>query len=333
VAIIDRVKWDGSPDVLAWKYPSEELSTWTQLIVNESQEAFLVRGGVYEGPFGAGRHTLSTENIPLLRELMGLPFGGASPFSAEVWFVDKLTRLDIRWGTPDPIQLQDPKFGIMVPVRAFGQYGIRVDDAKRFLLKLVGTLPAFDTDTLSDYLRGLLTTRIKTNIANAILGSGLSVLEIAPRLDALSDALEASLAADIAEYGIAVTQFNIHSINMPEDDPAVETLKAALAKRAEMSIVGFDYQQQRRFDVMETAAANEGSAGVLMSAGLGAGAGIGLAPAMGQAFAQAAQPMQAAPAIAPAERIRLLKDLAELRAQGVLTDAEFDNEKRRILAS
>jgi membrane protease subunit (stomatin/prohibitin family) len=120
---------------------------------------------------------------------------------------------------------------------------------------------------------------------------------------------------------------------MPEDDPAVETLKAALAKRAEMSIVGFDYQQQRRFDVMETAAANEGSAGVLMSAGLGAGAGIGLAPAMGQAFAQAAQPMQAAPAIAPAERIRLLKDLAELRAQGVLTDAEFDNEKRRILAS
>jgi len=329
VAIIDRVKWDGSPDVLAWKYPSEELSTWTQLIVNESQEAFLVRGGVYEGPFGAGRHTLSTENIPLLRELMGLPFGGASPFSAEVWFVDKLTRLDIRWGTPDPIQLQDPKFGIMVPVRAFGQYGIRVDDTKRFLLKLVGTLPGFDTDTLSDYLRGLLTTRIKTDIANAILGSGLSVLEIAPRLDDLSNALEASLAAEIAEYGIALTQFNIHSINMPEDDPAVQTLKSALARRAEMGIVGFDYQQQRRFDVLETAAGNEGGAGTLM----GAGVGLGLAPALGQAFAQAAQQVQAAPAIAPAERIRLLKELGELRAQGILSDTEFENEKRRILAS
>ncbi len=329
MAIIDRVKWDGSPDVLAWKYPSEELSTWTQLIVNESQEAFLVRGGVYEGPFGAGRHTLSTENIPLLRELMGLPFGGASPFSAEVWFVDKLTRLDIRWGTPDPIQLQDPKYGIMVPVRAFGQYGIRVDDTKRFLLKLVGTLPGFDTDTLSDYLRGLLTTRIKTDIANAILGSGLSVLEIAPRLDDLSNALEASLAAEIAEYGIALTQFNIHSINMPEDDPAVQTLKSALARRAEMGIVGFDYQQQRRFDVLETAAGNEGGAGTLM----GAGVGLGLAPALGQAFAQAAQQVQAAPAIAPAERIRLLKELGELRAQGILSDTEFENEKRRILAS
>ena len=329
MAIIDRVKWDGSPDVLAWKYPSEELSTWTQLIVNESQEAFLVRGGVYEGPFGAGRHTLSTENIPLLRDLMGLPFGGASPFSAEVWYVDKLTRLDIRWGTPDPIQLQDPKFGIMVPVRAFGQYGIRVDDTKRFLLKLVGTLPGFDTDTLSDYLRGLLTTRIKTDIANAILGSGLSVLEIAPRLDDLSNALEASLAAEIAEYGIALTQFNIHSINMPEDDPAVQTLKSALARRAEMGIVGFDYQQQRRFDVLETAAGNEGGAGTLM----GAGVGLGLAPALGQAFAQAAQQVQAAPAIAPAERIRLLKELGELRAQGILSDTEFENEKRRILAS
>jgi membrane protease subunit (stomatin/prohibitin family) len=328
VAIIDRVKWDGSADVLAWKYPSEELSTWTQLIVNESQEAVLVRGGVYEGPFGAGRHTLSTENIPLLRDLMGLPFGGASPFSAEVWFVDKLTRLDIRWGTPDPIQLQDPKFGIMVPVRAFGQYGIRVVDAKRFLLKLVGTLPGFDTDTLSDYLRGLLTTRIKTDIANAILGSGLSVLEIAPRLDDLSNALETSLAAEIAEYGIALTQFNIHSINMPEDDPAVQTLKSALARRAEMGIVGFDYQQQRRFDVLETAAGNEGGAGALM----GAGVGLGLAPALGQAFAQAAQQVQAAPATSPAERIRLLKELGELRAQGILSDTEFENEKRRILA-
>lgn len=66
MAVIDLVKWNGSPNILAWKFPSEELSTWTQLIVNETQEAYLVKGGVYQGPFGAGRHTLSTENIPLL---------------------------------------------------------------------------------------------------------------------------------------------------------------------------------------------------------------------------------------------------------------------------
>lgn len=354
MAIIDRVKWDGSPNLLAWKYPSQELSTWTQLIVNESQEAYVVRGGVYDGPFGAGRHTLSTENLPFLTELIGLPFGGESPFSAEVWFVNKVTNLDIRWGTPDPIQLQDPKYGIMIPVRAFGQYGIQIQDSKRFLLKLVGTLPGFDTDTLSDYFKGVFTTRIKTEIANAIVRTGQSVLEISTQLESLSSLLKSSLSADVAEYGVALSQFNIHSINVPEDDPAVRTLKAALAKRAEMGIVGFNYHQERSFDVMQTAAGNEGTAGALMGAGLGVGMGVGMGPALGQAFTQmtqqvnpaAAMTAPAAPthgaapesarapgaAVSNAERIQMLKDLAELRAQGILNETEFDTEKRRILA-
>ncbi len=83
MAVIDLVKWNGNPSILAWRFPSDQLSTWTQLIVNETQEAYVVKEGVYQGPFGAGRHTLETENIPLLTSLMGLPFGGKSPFTAE----------------------------------------------------------------------------------------------------------------------------------------------------------------------------------------------------------------------------------------------------------
>ncbi|MCP3711501.1 SPFH domain-containing protein [Paraburkholderia sp. CNPSo 3274] len=362
MAIIDLVKWNGSPNLLAWKFPSEELSTWTQLVVNESQEAYLVRGGVYEGPFGAGRHTLSTENLPLLRTVIGVPFGGKSPFTAEVWYVNRVTNLDVRWGTPDSIQLQDPKYGVMVPVRAFGQYGIRITEPKKFLLKLVGTLPGFDADTLSEYFRGVFITRIKTEIANAITRAGISVLEISTQLEALSEALKTSLSIEMAEYGVGLAQFNIHSINVPEDDPAVKTLKGALAKRAEMGIIGFTYQQERSFNVMETAAGNEGAAGTLMGAGIGVGAGIGMAPAFGQGFAQATQhfqqpapppaaapvqaPAQAAPAgasqpaggatgqgIGAAERIRLLKELAELKAAGILSDSEVESEKQKILAS
>jgi len=346
MAIIDFVKWDGSPNLLAWKFPSQELSTWTQLVVNESQEAFLVRGGVYEGPFGPGRHTLSTENIPLLTNLIGLPFGGRSPFTAEVWFVNRVTNLDIRWGTPDPIQLQDPKYGIMVPVRAFGQYGVRIEESKKFLLKLVGTLKGFDTDTMSDYFRGVFVTRIKTNIANAIIRSGQSVLEISTQLEALSLALKESLSVDIAEFGVVLSQFNIHSINVPEDDPAVKTLKAALAKRAEMGIVGFNYQQERSFDVLQAAAGNEGSAGTVIGAGIGLGMGAGIGGAVGQGFGQISNQIQvptpaaaaaapaapAAPAMPMAERIQMLRELGELRSQGVLTDAEFETAKQSILA-
>ena len=325
MAIIDRVKWDGSANQLAWKYPSQQLSNLTQLIVNESQEAVVVKDGAYDGPFDAGRHTLSNNNLPLLRQLIGLPFGGKSPFSAEVWFVNKTIKLDVRWGTLDPIQLQDPKFGIMVPVRAFGQYGVQINDAKKFLMKLVGTLPGFDAATLAEYFRGMFTTRIKTSIASAIIDSGASVLEVSTRLEQLSASLKAALALDLEQFGVKLVQFNIESINVPDADPAVQKLKAALARRAEMRIVGYDYQQERNFDVLQAAARNEGTAGTL----LGAGMGLTMGAAVGQSFKHMAGQLQPA---APAERIQMLKDLAQLREQNILTDAEFDNEKKRILS-
>ena len=356
MAVIDRVKWDGSSQLLAWKFPSDQLATWTQLIVNESQEAFVVRGGVYDGPFGAGRHTLSTENLPGLRGILGLPFGGKSPFSAEVWYVNRITNLDVRWGTPDPNQLQDPRYQVMVPVRAFGQYGIRISDAKRFLLKLVGTVGDFTVDTLNDYFRGVFITSIKTQIANAIVKQGQSVLEISTQLEELSKILRQALNVEMESYGVTLTQFNIHSINVPEDDPAVRTLKEALAKRAQMGIVGFTYQQERSYDVMQTAAGNEGSAGTLMGAGIGVGMGVAMAPTMGQAYGQIASQVQISPAAAqpsassslppqhdtPApssnrldanERIRLLKEFAALKSEGIITESEFEEEKRKILAS
>lgn len=293
MAVIDLVKWNGNPSILAWKFPSEELSTWTQLIVNETQEAYLVKEGIYQGPFGAGRHTLSTENIPLLRRLIGIPFGGKSPFTAEVWYINRATNLDIRWGTPDPIQLQDPKYQIMIPVRAFGQYGVRIVDAKKFLLKLVGTLPGFDVNTLSEYFKGVFTTKIKTGIATAIIKNGQSVLEISTQLEILSDMLKASLAPEMEDYGVGLAQFNIHSINVPEDDSAVITLKAALARRTEMGLLGTNYQQQRSFDVLETAAGNEGTAGGVMGAGMGMGMGMAMGGPMGGAFAQLTPQIQA----------------------------------------
>ena len=303
MAVIDRVKWDGLPDTFAYRFPSENLSTWTQLIVNESQEAYLVKEGVYQGPFNAGRHTLSTENIPLIRGLINAPFGGRTPFTAEVWFVNRATNLDIRWGTPDPIQLQDPKFGIAIPVRAFGQYGVRIIDSKKFLLKLVGTLRAFDSETVVNYFRGVFTTRIKTSIAKMIVKHGTSVLEIATELDDLSSRLKDSLAPEMAEYGLGLVQFNIHSINVPDDDPAVESLRATLAKRTEMQLLGYTYQQERSFDVLETAAGNEGSAGSVMGAGLGMGMGIGIGAPLGQAAAQMVPQIQTASAPAsPAVR-------------------------------
>jgi membrane protease subunit (stomatin/prohibitin family) len=344
--IVDRVKWDGPPSIIAWKFPSEELSTWTQLIVNESQEAYLVRGGVYEGPFGAGRHTLSTENIPILRSAMGLPFGGKTPFSAEVWFVNRVTKLDVKWGTAGPIQIQDPQFQVMIPLRANGQYGIRIADTRRFLRMFVGanSLGIFDVDTVSAYLRGKFTERITTEIAKTVVENNIPVLQIATKLNIISYALAKALETDLTEYGITLQQFSIASINFPEDDPAVKTLRAALAKRAEMGIVGFNYQQERSFDVLQAAASNEGSAqSGVMGAGLGLGLGVGMGVPMGQVTAGMSQSIfdlgrtekttVQDGALSIDKKLEALSKLAELRAAGVLTEAEFEREKSKLLGA
>jgi len=136
MAIIDVVKFEGPPDVFAWRYPNQELGTWTQLIVHESQEAILYKGGQALDSFSAGRHTLSTANIPILSNIINLPFGGKSPFTAEVWFINKMRSLDVKWGTSAPIQLQDPKYNIIVSVRAFGQFGVQISNPRKFLGKM-----------------------------------------------------------------------------------------------------------------------------------------------------------------------------------------------------
>lgn len=281
MALFNVIKYDGGPDVFAWKHPNQELGTWTQLIVNESQEAVLFKGGKALDLFQAGRHTLDTANIPILNKIINLPFGGKSPFTAEVWYVNKVNSLDIKWGTSTPIQLQDPKYNVFVPVRAFGQFGIRIDDSKKFLVKLVGTLPVFDQVSLIKYFRGLYLTKVKDAISSYLIKKEISIMEINAYIDELSSFSRERIEPILEEYGIKLVSFYINDISVPEDDPAVAQLKSALAKKAEMNIIGYNYQQERSFDTLEGAAKNSGTASNIMGAGLGLGMGINVGRTVG----------------------------------------------------
>ncbi|SHM21986.1 Membrane protease subunit, stomatin/prohibitin family, contains C-terminal Zn-ribbon domain [Anaerosporobacter mobilis DSM 15930] len=285
MAIVEVVKYNGGPDVFAWKYPSEELGTWTQLIVNESQEAVLVKGGKVLDVFGSGRHTLDTSNIPILNKVVNLPFGGRSPFTAEVWYINKVYSLDIKWGTASPIQIQDPKYGVFIPIRSNGVFGIHIEDSKKFLIKLVGTLSILDKASIVKFFRGLYITKVKDAVSQYLIHNQVSVLEINAYIDELSTFMKERIEPTMKEYGITLVNFYVNDLSIPEDDSAVIKLKDALAKRAEMNIIGYNYQQERSFDTLEGAAKNSGSsAAPIMGAGLGLGMGVGLGGTVGNAF-------------------------------------------------
>ncbi len=292
MAIIDVVKWDAMPGVLAWKFPSDSLSTWTQLIVSTGQEAFLVKEGRVVGPYGPGKHTLDSQNYPVFAKLLNLPFS-RSPFVAEVWFIRKSFSLDLKWGTTTPIQLEDPQYRIMMPVRAFGSFGLSVTNSELFLNKLIGTLPAFTEKTVSEHFKGTMLQETKVMIAKFIQEQGISLLKLASHVSQIAEVIEARLVERLSEFGITITHFAITSISTDESNPAVARLRRALAERAEMEILGFNYQQKRSFDVLETAAANEG-AGNVQSAAIGAGMGMAMGVGMGQGMTS---PMQQAASV------------------------------------
>lgn len=295
MALIDVIKYDGGPHTFAWKHPNAELSTWTQLIVNETQEAVLYKGGQALDWFGPGRHTLETANIPILSKLVNLPFGGKSPFSAEVWYVNKINTLDVKWGTPTPIQLQDPKYNVFVPLRAFGQFGIRINDSKVFLTKLVGTLPSFNSNDIVKYFRGVYLTMVKDAIAGYLVKKKVPILEINANILELSESIQANVSPKLEAYGIELVNFYVNDISVPDDDPAVMKLKDALAKKAEMDIIGYNYTQERSFDTMGSAAANPGGgAAPFMGAGMGVAMGVGLGNAMGGAMGNMSQALDTA---------------------------------------
>lgn len=276
MAIVDIIKYDGKPNVMAWKYPNQELGTWTQIIVNESQEVVFLKEGQILDVLGPGRHTLSTENIPILSKLINLPFGGKSPFTAEVWYINKAFALDVKWGTAPAIQLEYPKYHVFIPVTAYGQFGIQVNDSNLFLKKLVGTLPSFDHDVMVKYFRGLFVSNVKNVISEYLIKKEISILEVNAYISEISSNLEEKLRPQLEEYGIKLANFYVMSIEAPEEDSAVQKLKDALARKAEMNIVGYDYQSARSFDTLEAAAKNEGSGSNFMNAGIGLGMGLGL---------------------------------------------------------
>lgn len=287
MAIFEVIKYEGDNSTFVWKHPAEDFNTKSQLIVHETQEALLFKNGVALDLFTAGRHTLDTQNIPLLRKFVNLPFGGVSPFHCEVYFINKVVSMDVLWGTSSPIPIKDALYDIILPVGANGQFAVQIEDSRRFITTMVGTVREFNQVTLTNAFRGILMTKIKDYIANQFVKEKITFLEINAHIESISQVIYENLSVEFAKYGIRLVNFNVNSIFVPENDSSYVRLKAALARKAEMNIVGYNYQQERTFDVLEGAAKNEGTGAGVMGAGMGLGMGANLGNVISAAFGRA----------------------------------------------
>ena len=278
MALINVVEWDPNQNnIFAWKYPHTNLSTATQLIVHESQEAVFFSKGKMIGKFGPGKHTLTTENLPLLRNLYGIPFGGKNPFVAEVWFVNKTAPLNIDWVTTT-MRFLDPDYGQMIPLIAKGRYGLRVQDAERFLVQLVGTLTQFTAAELTDHFKGAMITKTNSSIMAFMNTNGVGITRISAYLNDLSEFIQQPMAEFWEKYGFKLEGYFVTEVNLDTSTPEGRKISEAMAERSAQGIAGYTWQQKQSFNVANNAVSSGSSMGIMgvaMMAGGFGGGGIG----------------------------------------------------------
>ena len=281
--LIDLIEWtDDSRDTLSYRWPDEdkEIKNGAQLIVRESQQVQFVAAGQFADLYNPGKHTLSTENIPVLSTILGWKYGFQSPFKCDVYYLNTRLFTGNKWGTSNPVMMRDPDFGV-VRLRAFGTYDFRIVDAPKFLKEVAGTDHNFRLGEFNETMR----SRIVSVFTEALAKAHVPVLDIAQRYSELGDALLPLINPAIRDkYGLEVSSFIVENVSVP---PEVEQ---AIDKRSSMSVIG-DLNDYVKYQM-----------GVAMGEGGEAGAAAAMPAQMAMGFAMAQEMMKGmqAPSAAPA---------------------------------
>jgi excisionase family DNA binding protein len=267
--IFDVVEYPNEmKDEIVHRFPEEgagDFRIGSQVIVREAQNAVFFRDGKALDNFDAGRHTITTANIPLLIDLIGKAFNDRSPFTAEVFFVSMREFADQKWGTPQPILVRNPGMGLGVALlQGFGTYSFQISDPQQFVTQIVGVTGAYTTKDIEARLRSMLLSKLQDLLGETT--SATSVPELIGLIEELGAGVRAKALDDFKAIGMTLKSFYIESLK--PSDKSAEELRA-------MGMLDMDtYTQLQAADAMRDAAQNP-SGGAGLTAGIGAGMGIG----------------------------------------------------------
>ena len=324
---------DSSKDQWVYKHPDQTIPWKAQLTVDSDEIAMFFKNGAYVGSLAAGRHTLDGNNIPFLGQLVD-KFTGGNVFISEVYFVNNREHASIKFGTSVG-DIPDPQTSLRVRLMVHGDFSAKVYDPLKFLIGLVGQRMA-DNEMFIGWFKSQVQKTIKDHIAELIVKQNWPVMKVSS--GAYTEEIEqftiGAVRKHVESYGVEIVRFGDFTISM---DPAdKERLDKMLERSAYANMAG-GYQQMAQAEMMLGAAEGmkKGGTGAGLE-GMGMGMGFGMANQMANMMNQQPQQRGGGGGPPPGESreqiMSTLKQLGELKAAGVLTDAEFDAKKKELLA-
>jgi len=262
--LLKSIEWqDPSKNVILYKYPMDgrHIQFGSKLTVRESQVAVFMNKGKIADVFGPGIHTLKTSNLPILTQLLSLPFGFKSPFYADVFFINTKQFTNQKWGTTSPITMRDKEFGT-IRIRGYGSYAFKVTSPETFLKELAGTNSTFTTEDIATFLRSHLVSCISDSIAEA----KISALDLNANLNEFSKVALDVAKADFSSLGLTLTKLIIESISFPEE------IEKAIDARSSVGVMGDamdDFVKYQSAQAIRDAAKNPSGSGVGVELGTG----------------------------------------------------------------
>lgn len=269
---IDVIHWvDDTRDTMVWRFERQghAIKYGAKLTVREGQAAVFIHEGQLADVFGPGLYLLETNNLPILTTLQHWDHGFQSPFKSEIYFVNTTRFNNLKWGTRNPIMTRDPEFG-PIRLRAFGTYSMRVIDPGKFMTEIVGTDGEFTADEISFQIRNV----ILQEVTRVLAASNIPVLDMAANTKDLGTLITTAIAPQVAEYGLALPEFYIENISLPEE------VEKVLDKRTSTGVAG-DLKKYMDFNTAEAMGNPASAAGQAMATGMGAAIGMGMAAQAG----------------------------------------------------
>ena len=244
--LFDRIKFDGTGNNESWlvyKAGLENITLGSQLIVGMGQEAIFVKGGRAQDIFTPGTYTLQTGNLPLVGNIVGRAFGGNTPFTAEIVFVNTTNNIVLKWGTSTPINTEDPKYGLILGLRAHGKFAVKVDHTRHFVNQLVGTVQlgsGLNEDVIWNKFSSLIITTFASRIKQFMKDNNLSFLDVAAYYRKISEDTFKELQPDFKDCGLELMNFLVEDVSPPSDQIA------ELMRRKEDLMFGEEAYNRRR---------------------------------------------------------------------------------------